>query len=100
MTKEWIWNIFQLLCTFHVYFFLNVRIYDLSMMHTWETLVFLFNIFPLSSTFLTHTFKNNVSFLHGKTMSPRIFFSPQAEVFPRAAFTPEGRLYARAKRGL
>ena len=33
-------------------------------------------------------------------MSPRIFFSPQAEVFPRAAFTPEGRLYARAKRGL
>ena len=42
----------------------------------------------------------NVSFLHGKTMSPRIFFSPQAEVFPRAAFTPEGRLYARAKRGL
>ena len=41
----------------------------------------------------------NVSFLHGKTVPPRIFFSPQAEVFPRAAFTPEGRLYARAKRG-
>ena len=42
----------------------------------------------------------NVSFLHGKTVPPRIFFSPQAEVFPRAAFTPEGRLSARAKRGL
>ena len=44
--------------------------------------------------------RNNVSFLHGKTVPPRIFFSPQAEVFPRSAFSPEGRLYARAKRGL
>ena len=32
----------------------------------------------------------NVSFLHGKRVPPRIFFSPQGEVSPRAAFTPRG----------
>ena len=32
----------------------------------------------------------NVSFLHGKRIPPRIFFSPQAEVFPRASLPPRG----------
>ena len=34
--------------------------------------------------------KKNVSFLHGKSVPPRIFFSPQGEVSPRAGFTPRG----------
>ena len=31
-----------------------------------------------------------VSFLHGKTVPPRIFFSPQAEVFSEGSLYPRG----------
>ena len=34
--------------------------------------------------------RQNVSFLHGKTVPPRIFFSPQAEVFSEGSLYPRG----------
>ena len=41
---------------------------------------------------VTKKIEKNVSFLHGKTVPPRIFFLLRQKCFPRAAFTPEGRL--------
>ena len=41
----------------------------------------------------------NVSFLHGKRISPRIFFLLRQKFFRGRLYPPEGRLYARAKRG-
>ena len=39
---------------------------------------------------VTKKIEKNVSFLHGKTVPPRIFFSPQAEVFSEGSLYPRG----------
>ena len=76
-----------------------------------STIHFIPDILPYLHAYQDYTFpqknldaaycKPNDSFLHGKPISPRKFFSIRVKVFPRAVLTPRGSaLQPRAKRGL